>query len=150
VADEEQVLVKNIAFGFKDRPADHTSNGLELGIDGWIYCAIGDFGFMEAEGTDGRKLQFRGGGVVRVRPDGTGMEVYTHGTRNILEVIVNPTLDMFARDNTNDGDGWDTRFHHIAFQEFSGRVHHPPGRFRWRLRLRWIVPQRTRFPGRLQ
>ncbi len=86
LADEEQVLVKNIAFGFKDRPADHTSNGVTLGIDGWLYLAIGDFGFMEAEGTDGRKLQFRGGGVVRVRPDGTGLEIYSRGTRNILEV----------------------------------------------------------------
>ena len=132
VADEEQVLVKNIAFGFKDRPADHTSNGIELGIDGWIYCAIGDFGFMEAEGTDGRKLQFRGGGVVRVRPDGTGMEVYTHGTRNILEVIVNPTLDMFARDNTNDGDGWDTRFHHfigLGEQGYPSLFKNFPGEF---------------------
>ncbi len=114
IADEEKVLVKNIAFGFKDRPADHTSNGIELGIDGWIYCAIGDFGFMEAEGTDGRKLQCRGGGVVRVRPDGTGLELMSHGTRNILEVAVSPLLDAFARDNTNDGDGWDVRFHHFG------------------------------------
>lgn len=114
IAEEERVLVKNIAFGFKDRPADHSSNGIELGVDGWIYCAIGDFGFMEAEGTDGRKQQLRGGGVVRVRPDGTEMELYSRGTRNILEVAVSPTLDMFARDNTNDGDGWDIRLHHFT------------------------------------
>lgn len=119
VADEQQILVKNIAFGFEDRPADHTSNGLALGVDGWIYCAIGDFGFMEAEGTDGRKLQLRGGGVVRVRPDGTGLELFAEGTRNILEVAVSPLLDVFARDNTNDGDGWDVRFHH-----FAGLGHH--------------------------
>ncbi len=114
VADEEKVLVKNIAFGFKDRPADHSSNGIELGVDGWIYCAIGDFGFMEAEGTDGRKMQLRGGGVVRVRPDGSGLEMYARGTRNILEACVSPTLDVFARDNTNDGDGWDIRLHHFT------------------------------------
>lgn len=112
IADEEKILVKNMAFTFKDRPADHTSNGLELGADGWIYCAIGDFGFMEAEGTDGRKLQLRGGAVVRVRTDGTGLEFYSRGTRNILEAEVTPTLDVFARDNTNDGDGWDVRLHH--------------------------------------
>jgi putative membrane-bound dehydrogenase-like protein len=114
IADEEKVLVKNIAFTFKDRPADHSSNGIELGIDGWIYCALGDFGFMEAEGTDGRKMQLRGGGVVRVRPDGTGLELYSRGTRNILEACVSPTLDIFARDNTNDGDGWDIRLHHFT------------------------------------
>ena len=119
VMDEEKTLVKGIAFTFKDRPADHTSNGLELGIDGWLYAAIGDFGFMEATGADGRKLQLRGGGVVRVRPDGTGLELYAEGTRNILEVAVSPLLDAFARDNTNDGGGWDVRFHH-----FSGLTQH--------------------------
>lgn len=114
VAEEKHVLVKNIAFGFKDRPADHSSNGLELGVDGWLYAAIGDFGFLEAEGTDGRKLQLRGGGVVRVRPDGTGLELFARGTRNILEVAVSPLLDAFARDNTNDGGGWDVRLHHFT------------------------------------
>ncbi|MEW6302196.1 MAG: PVC-type heme-binding CxxCH protein [Verrucomicrobiota bacterium] len=120
VADEQKILVKNIAFTFKDRPADHTSNGLELGIDGWLYAAIGDFGFMEAEGTDGRKLQLRGGGVVRVRPDGTGLELFARGTRNILEAAVSPLLDAFARDNTNDGGGWDVRFHHFSGLEEHG------------------------------
>lgn len=119
IADEQKVLVKNIAFGFADRPADHTSNGVTLGIDGWLYLAIGDFGFMEAEGTDGRKLQFRSGGVVRVRPDGTGLEVYSRGTRNILEVALDPLLNGFTRDNTNDGGGWDIRLHH-----FTGLEHH--------------------------
>ncbi len=114
VADEEKVLVKNIAFGYKDRPADHTTNGLSLGIDGWLYIAGGDFGFMDAEGTDGKHLQHRGGGVIRVRPDGTGLEVYSTGTRNILEVAISPLMDIFARDNTNDGGGWNVRFHHFT------------------------------------
>lgn len=118
VAEEQQVLVRNIAFAFRDRPADHSSNGVTLGVDGWLYLAIGDFGFMEAEGTDGRRLQLRGGGVVRVRPDGTGLELFSRGTRNILEVALSPRLDGIARDNTNDGDGWDVRLHHLtAFAE---------------------------------
>ncbi len=120
IADEQKILVKNIAFGFKDRPADHTSNGVTLGIDGWLYLAIGDFGFLEAEGTDGRKLQLRGGGVVRVRPDGTGLELYSNGTRNILEVAVDPLLNGFTRDNTNDGGGWDIRLHHFTGLEDHG------------------------------
>jgi len=120
VADEERVIVKNVGWGYADRRADHASNGLELGIDGWLYAAIGDFGFMKAEGTDGRTLQLRGGGVVRVRPDGTGLELYSAGTRNILEAAISPLLDGFARDNTNDGDGWDTRFHHFSGLEDHG------------------------------
>ncbi|UUO06989.1 discoidin domain-containing protein [Blastopirellula sp. J2-11] len=120
VADEEKVLVKNIAFDFKDRPADHTSNGVTLGIDGWLYLAIGDFGFMEAEGADGTKLQFRYGGVIRVRPDGSGLQVYSRGTRNILEVALDPRLNGFTRDNTNDGGGWDIRLHHFSGHETHG------------------------------
>lgn len=124
VSDEQKILVKNIAFTFKDRPADHTSNGIELGMDGWIYCAIGDFGFMEAEGADGRKLQLRGGGIVRVRPDGTGLELFSRGTRNILEGAVSPLLDIFTRDNTNDGGGWDVRLHHFTGLEEHGYPHY--------------------------
>lgn len=119
VSDEQKILVKNLAFDFKDRPADHTANGVTLGIDGWLYIAMGDFGFMQAEGTDGAKLQFRGGGVIRVRPDGSGMHIFSRGTRNIVEVAVDPLLNGFTRDNTNDGDGWDIRLHH-----FTGLEHH--------------------------
>ena len=114
VAEENKRLVDNIAFGFKDRPADHTTNGLDLGIDGWLYVSTGDFGFFEATGSDGRKLQVRGGGVVRVRPDGSGIELFSYGTRNILAVPTSPLLDLFGRDNTNDGGGWNVRFHHFS------------------------------------
>jgi putative membrane-bound dehydrogenase-like protein len=109
IAEERTVLIKGIGFDLTKRAPDHTSNGVTLGIDGWLYLAIGDFGFMEAEGKDGTKLQLRAGGVIRVRPDGTGMEVFAYGTRNIYEVAVDPWLNSFARDNTNDGGGWDTR-----------------------------------------
>ena len=114
VAEDSKRLVSNIAFGFKDRPADHTTNGLDLGVDGWIYVAGGDFGFTEAIGADGRKLQNRGGGVYRFRPDGSGLELFSYGTRNILAVPTSPLLDLFGRDNTNDGGGWNVRFHHFS------------------------------------
>ncbi len=120
VAEDSQVLIKGIAFGFEGRPADHTTNGLELGIDGWIYIAGGDFGFLNAEGTDGRRLQHRGGGVIRFRPDGSGLELFATGTRNILGTPTSPLLDLFARDNTNDGGGWDVRFHHFTGLEDHG------------------------------
>ena len=126
ISDEQKILVKNIAFGYDDRPGDHTSAGVTLGIDGWLYLAIGDFGFMEAEGTDGRKLQLHGGGVVRVRPDGSGLELYSEGTRNNLEVGVSPLLNMFTRDNTNDGGGWDVRLHQFT----GGDDHGYPMRFK--------------------
>ena len=119
-ADERTLLVKGIAFDYSQRPADHTSNGLALGIDGWIYAAIGDFGFMDAAGVDGRRLQLRGGGLVRFRPDGTGLDLFARGTRNNLEAAVGPLLDMIARDNTNDGGGWDVRLHAFTGLEDHG------------------------------
>lgn len=120
VADEQKTLVKNLAFGYDKRPADHTTNGVSLGADGWLYIAGGDFGFIDAEGRDGRKVTHRGGGVIRVRTDGTGLEVYSTGTRNILEVAISPQMDLFARDNTNDGGGWDVRLHHFTGMEDHG------------------------------
>ena len=65
-------------------------------------------------------MQFRGGGVVRFRPDGSGLELFASGTRNILGTPASPLLDLFARDNTNDGGGWDVRFHHFTGLEDHG------------------------------
>ena len=113
-------LVSGIAFDYSKRPADHTSNGLALGVDGWIYAAIGDFGFLAAEGSDGRTLQLRGGGIVRFRPDGSGLDLFARGTRNTLEAAVGPLLDMIARDNTNDGGGWNVRLHAFTGLEDHG------------------------------
>jgi putative heme-binding domain-containing protein len=116
-----KVLVKGVcqAKAVNDRGTDHSTNGIRMGIDGWIYIAVGDFGFADATGTDGRKLTLLGGGVVRVRPDGTELELYTGGTRNIYDVAIDPFLNIFTRGNTNDGGGWNVRFlHHIQSAEF--------------------------------
>src|SRR3546814_13068039 len=56
------------------RGTDHATNGIRMGIDGWIYIAVGDFGFHNAVDRDGNKWTILGGGIVRVRPDGTRPE----------------------------------------------------------------------------
>lgn len=103
--------ISNPTF-LKSRGTDHATNGIRMGIDGWIYIATGDFGFHDAIDRSGKKLTMLGGGIVRVRPDGTEMEVYTHGTRNIYDVAIDPFMNIFTRDNTNDGGGWNIRFSH--------------------------------------
>ena len=48
VADgPSQVLIHNISSPkfLQDRGTDHSTNGIRMGIDGWIYIAVGDFGF---------------------------------------------------------------------------------------------------------
>ena len=109
-----KVLVKGMSapeFNNK-RGVDHSTNGIRMGIDGWIYIAMGDFGIVGAEGTDGTKLTVLGGGVIRVRPDGTELEEYVHGLRNICDVAIDPFMNVYTRGNTNDGGGWNIRFIH--------------------------------------
>jgi putative heme-binding domain-containing protein len=108
-ADKAVDLVTGIGYGLDKHPADHTSNGIREAIDGWLYLAIGDFGVPDAVGKDGQHLTHRGGGVLRVRPDGTELEVFAYHTRNIMDVSQDPLLDGFIYDNTNDGDGWNSR-----------------------------------------
>lgn len=114
VADTEDRLIEGISTDqVNTRGADHTTNGIRLGIDGWIYIAVGDFGFTKAVAKDGTTLSRRGGGVVRIRPDGSDMEYYVWGLRNIMDVAIDPTMNMFTRGNTNDGGGWDVRLNAI-------------------------------------
>src|SRR3546814_13866170 len=63
-----------------------------------------------------------GGGIVRVRPNGTEIEIYTHGMRNVYDVAIDPYMNSFTRDNTNDGVGWNIRFSH---QVQSGEYGYP-------------------------
>ncbi|MGB1936469.1 MAG: DUF7133 domain-containing protein [Akkermansiaceae bacterium] len=109
-----KILVSDISCKAhnQSRGADHTTNGMRMGIDGWIYVAVGDYGMHEATGTDGNKLTMLGGGIVRVRPDGSELEVYTLGLRNIYDVAVDPFMNIYTRGNTNDGGGWNVRFIH--------------------------------------
>jgi len=101
------------------RGTDHSTNGISIGIDGWIYIAVGDFGFENAVAADGTELNMLGGGVVRIRPDGSEMEEYTHGLRNIYGVAIDPYMNIFTRDNDNDGEFWNIRFsHHIQTGEY--------------------------------
>ncbi len=115
VADSETRLVSGISTEetVKSRGADHTTNGFRVAIDGWMYIAMGDFGALKAVQKDGKIVSIHGGGVMRIRLDGTGLEHYSHHQRNICDVAVSPTLDVFTRDNTNDGDNWNDRLSYI-------------------------------------
>ena len=106
-ADEIKRLADGFGGGIEHpRGADHTTNGARMGIDGWLYISVGDFGMMDAKGADGAVVRQHGGGVARIRPDGSELEVYVYNTRNQFDVAISPTLELFTRDNTNDGKGW--------------------------------------------
>lgn len=110
VADRKQQLVSGLTTELVNtRGGDHTTNGIRMGIDGWLYIGNGDYGTPKAEGVDGSTVVLRGGGILRVRPDGTELELFCSGLRNPFDIAIDPELNMFTRDNTNDGGGWDTR-----------------------------------------
>ena len=113
VADETKRLADGFGGGIEHpRGADHTTNGVRMGIDGWLYIAVGDFGIKDSKSADGKTLRFHGGGVARIRPDGSEHEMYVYNTRNQFDVAISPSLELFTRDNTNDGKGWNLRIHH--------------------------------------
>ena len=108
------MLVSGLTTSLIDeRGGDHTTNGIRMGLDGWIYIAVGDYGFHGAKGKDGTTLSQRGGGILRVRPDGTELEVFAIGLRNPFAIAIDPFMNLFTRDNTNDGAGWDVRVSHL-------------------------------------
>lgn len=107
---------KDLVTGLGPKPeglVHHIPSGIRMGIDGWLYISIGDKGILKATGADGSSVQCIGGGIVRVRPDGTELELFAHGLRNTLDIAVSPRLDCFTRDNTNDGGGWNVRLSQI-------------------------------------
>ena len=115
-ADERKEIFKDLGVpaGFPSDFNDHIVSGIKIGIDGYLYVSVGDKGVPKATGPDGRTAQVVGGGVLRCRPDGTGLEVFTTGTRNHLEPNLDPRDNLFTYDNTDDGLGWWTRVtHHI-------------------------------------
>jgi putative membrane-bound dehydrogenase-like protein len=98
---------------------DHVPANLRLAMDGFFYMAVGDKGVYGAVGRDGKRVDLHGGGVLRFRPDGTELEVYCTGVRNILDVAINAEDEIFTYDNT-DEQQWMSRVTHMVDGGFYG------------------------------
>ncbi len=98
---------------------DHVPANFRLGLDGFFHVAVGDKGMFKARGRDGRVVSLRGGGMVRIRPDGTGLAVHSTGVRNILDVAGTAEDDWFTYDNTDEHQ-WMGRLTHMIDGGFYG------------------------------
>ena len=98
---------------------DHVPANFKLGMDGYFYIAVGDKGMYGAVGRDGKRLDLHGGGIVRMRPDGTGLEIFATGVRNILDVAMNEEDEIFTYDNTDEHE-WMGRLTHMVERGFYG------------------------------
>jgi putative heme-binding domain-containing protein len=84
-------------------------------MDGFLYVAVGDKGIPRGVGKDGTSIQLRGGGVIRIRPDGTGLEVVSTGERNPLSTALTATDEVFTYGNDDDSKKWPNSLtHHIV------------------------------------
>lgn len=119
VADVRVDLLTNLGhpagkFGLNN----HQPTGLQLGMDGWMYISVGDKGIPRATGKDGSTITLEGGGIIRLRPDGTRLEVVSSGVRNHLDLALDARDNVFGYDNDDDL-GWPTQlFHHFPTAYF--------------------------------
>jgi putative membrane-bound dehydrogenase-like protein len=132
-AEKREHLFKDLGPTNNKGLNDHIVSGIQFGMDGWLYISVGDKGVPAATRLeDGRKVQIKGGGVLRCRPDGSGLEVFTTGTRNHLEANLDDRDNVITYDNTDDGDGWWTRVtHHVdgGYYGYPYDYHDYPDRF---------------------
>jgi glucose/arabinose dehydrogenase len=89
----------------------HCANGVVAGHDGWLYLALGDNG-CDVLRPEGDRLVFQGGGILRCRSDGHDLHVFASGLRNIYDIALDEELNVFVRDNENDGGDYLIRVYH--------------------------------------
>jgi glucose/arabinose dehydrogenase len=99
----------------------HCANGVTWGHDGWLYLALGDNG-VDVPRPEGDRLVLQGGGILRCRPDGRDLHLFATGLRNIYDVALDEDLEVFIRDNENDGGDYKIRLCH----SFHGADHGYP------------------------
>jgi putative membrane-bound dehydrogenase-like protein len=114
-ADLRRDLVDGLGLTPEDNATRlHSANGVAVGHDGWLYLAVGDHGVTVTR-PEGDRLELKGGGILRCRPDGRGLHVFASGLRNIYDVALDADLSVFVRDNENDGGDYLIRVCHSFF-----------------------------------
>jgi len=104
---------------------DHAAGDIRRGVDGFLYVAIGDKGIHHGVGKDGAVVQMRGGGVVRIRPDGTGLEVVSTGDCRTTGLVLSAADDVF----TFGGEGAAGRWPKGLVHQISGANYGYPHQF---------------------
>jgi putative membrane-bound dehydrogenase-like protein len=122
VADQRKDLLTGLGLKPEDNPSRlHCANGVVVGHDGWLYLAIGDNG-VNVPRPEGDRLVYHGGGILRCRPDGHDLHLFSTGLRNIYDIALDAELNVFTRDNENDGGTYMIRVCHC----FHGSDHGYP------------------------
>src|SRR5262245_30484775 len=103
IADDRKDVLTGLGLPpEKNRARLHCANGVVVGHDGWLYLAMGDNG-TDVRRPEGDRLVLNGGGILRCRTNGRDLHVFATGLRNIYDVALDAELNVFVRDNENDG-----------------------------------------------
>jgi putative membrane-bound dehydrogenase-like protein len=114
-ADERCDLLTGLGLTPEQNPTRlHCANGVVAGHDGWLYLAVGDNG-IDVPRPEGDRLVYHGGGILRCRPDGRDLHIFASGLRNIYDVALDADLNVFVRDNENDGGTYMIRVCHSFY-----------------------------------
>lgn len=93
-ADKSEVLYTG--FGFRDTHG--MTNSFTLMPDGWVYACHGFNNDSSVKGTDGHEVKMSSGHTFRFRPDGSRIEVFTHGQVNPFGIAVDPWFNLYTAD----------------------------------------------------
>ena len=118
VTQRKDLVPKRIVWGIPLGHVHQCLHGLDWGPEGDLYFSCGDpnvgYGdfrnrpdhwlhwtwFVQPEGT---KVEYTGvGGVFRVRPDGSNLQVVAHGFRNSIGLTFDAQWNLFTNDNDHE------------------------------------------------
>ena len=134
--DAEDNIVSREVFltGWGGADHDHGVHAIVYGPDGNYYFNNGDRG-LDVIDRGGQRVvsgpdeKYYGGSALRVRPDGTGLEVIGHNFRNPYELTVDSFGNIWQSDNDDDGNEW-VRINYVM--EGGNHGYWGPGGKRWR------------------
>ena len=136
--DGDGVSDRNVSmfrgFGVHAAYDGHDIHGLTVGPDGKIYFSVGDNGTSVVT-QEGKHLHYpHTGGVLRMNPDGSDLEFFATGLRNVQEIAFDDFGNLFSVDNDGDVRGERERFVYITEGSDSG------WRLNWQFRTKGWSP----------
>lgn len=111
-----------VSLGYNTHPAfgGHGISGVMIGPDGRLYWEVGDIGFSVVDKRSRRQTYPNQGAVFRANPDGTELEVFATGIRNLQEFAFDELGNLISVDNDGDHQGETERLVYLPEGSDSG------------------------------